>query len=180
MPAARAESSWLTVLDEVSGVLSAVSTTQMSEAAQLLADRERRWFCSGQGRSGLVAQMAAMRLMHVGFDAHAVGEPTAPSIAQGDGLLAISGSGETPTTLHVAELAQKLGAQVLAVTNRGDCTLARFARTRIELPTSGTGQFGGTLFEQTALLVLDALVLDVTGADPQVYAVMQARHANLQ
>jgi DNA-binding MurR/RpiR family transcriptional regulator len=54
MSAMRAEGSWLTVLDEVSGVLSAVSRNQMSEAAQLLEDRQRRWFCCGQGRSGAV------------------------------------------------------------------------------------------------------------------------------
>jgi hypothetical protein len=41
----------------------------MRAAVALLANRSRRWYASGQGRSGLVAQMAAMRLMYVGFDA---------------------------------------------------------------------------------------------------------------
>jgi 6-phospho-3-hexuloisomerase len=54
------------------------------------------------------------------------------------------------------------------------------AQATIDLPTSGSRQFGGTLFEQSALLVLDALALDLTAGDPDVYAVMQARHANLQ
>ncbi len=71
-------SSWHAVRDEVVNVLSTVSSEQMSNAAALFADRSRRWFWSGQGRSGLVARMAAMRLMHVGFDAHAVGEATTP------------------------------------------------------------------------------------------------------
>ena len=109
-PASRAVSAWMTVRDEVSGVLSAVSDDQMSGAAALFTDRGRRWFCSGQGRSGLVAQMVAMRLMHTGFDAHAVGEPTSPSIGEGDGLVMISGSGETPVTLHFARLALGFGA----------------------------------------------------------------------
>lgn len=172
-------SACLTVRDEVSGVLSAVLRDQMSAAAHLLADRERRWFFCGQGRSGLVAQMVAMRLMHVGFDAHVVGEATAPSIAEDDGLMAFSGSGETPVTLHFARLAHELGAQILAVTTRADSTLAGLAQVRIDVPTSGTRQFGGTLFEQGALLVLDALALDLTAADPGVYSLMQARHANL-
>ena len=63
---------------EVAGVLAAVSGHQLAEAAQLLADRGHRWFFCGQGRSGLVAQMVAMRLMHVGFEAHVVGEATTP------------------------------------------------------------------------------------------------------
>jgi 6-phospho-3-hexuloisomerase len=180
MSTVSAEGSWLTVLDEVSGVLSAVSRDHMSEAAQLLEDRQRRWFCCGQGRSGLVAQMAAMRLMHVGFATHVVGEAMVPAVVLGDGLIAISATGETPTTIHFARLARDLGAQILAVTSRADSTLASVAETRIELPTSGTEQSGGTLFEQSALLVLDALVLDITAGDPRSYALMQTRHANLQ
>jgi hypothetical protein len=50
----------------------------------------------------------------------------------------------------------------------------------IEVPTAGTGQLGGSLFEQGALLLLDAVILDLTGGAPQAYAKMQARHANLQ
>jgi len=173
-------SSWHAVRDEIACVLSAVSDDQMARAAALFADRHRRWFCSGQGRSGLVAQMVAMRLMHVGFDAHAVGEPTAPSIDEGDGLVMISGSGETPVALHVARLAQEFGAQLLAVTARADSTLARLADAVIEVPSAGTGQFGGTLFEQSALLLLDAVVLDLIAGDPRAYAAIQARHTNLQ
>jgi 6-phospho 3-hexuloisomerase len=171
---------WLAVRDEVSRVLSAVSSDQMRGAAALFSDRGRRWFCSGQGRSGLVAQMAAMRLMHIGFEVHAVGEATAPSIREDDGLLAISGTGETPVTLHLAQLAVGFRAHLLAVTTRGDSTLAGLADAVIEVPTAGTRQFGGSLFEQSALLLLDAVILDVTAGDPQAYAVMRARHANLQ
>jgi 6-phospho-3-hexuloisomerase len=168
------------VRDEVATVLSSVSATQMAGAAALFADRTRRWFCSGQGRSGLVAQMVAMRLMHVGFDVHAVGEPTAPSIGEGDGLVMISGTGETPATLHVARLALGFGAQMLAVTTRADSTLAGLAHAVLKVPITTTGQFGGSLFEQSALLLLDAVALDITGGDPQVYAAMMGRHTNLQ
>jgi 6-phospho-3-hexuloisomerase len=173
-------SPWHAVREEIRTVLSTVSSRQMSNAAALFTDRTRRWFCSGQGRSGLVAQMAAMRLMHVGFDAHAVGEATAPAIGRGNGLVMISGSGETPVTLHIARLAVDHGAQLLAVTTRADSTLAGHAHAVIEVPTTGTGQFGGSLFEQSALLLLDAVILEIPDGDPQAYARMEARHTNLQ
>lgn len=178
--AAGKVSAWLTVRDEVSTVLSAVSADQMSGAAGLFADRGRRWFCSGQGRSGLVAQMTAMRLMHVGFDVHVVGEATAPSVGDGDGMVMISGSGETPVSLHLARLALGFGAHLLVVTARADSTLAGLAEAVIEVPVARTGQFGGTLFEQSALLLLDAVALHITAGDPEAYAVMQRRHTNLQ
>jgi 6-phospho-3-hexuloisomerase len=136
-PVDGAVSPWLAVRNEVSRVLSAVSGEQMRAAAALFTDRGRRWFCSGQGRSGLVAQMVAMRLMHIGFDAHAVGGATAPSIGSGDGLVMISGSGETPVTLHFARLAQGFGAHILAVTTRADSTLASLAEAVIDVPTAG-------------------------------------------
>jgi 6-phospho-3-hexuloisomerase len=179
-PATGGPSPWHVVRNEVCTVLSTVVDDQMNEAAALFGDRTRRWFCSGQGRSGLVARMVAMRLMHVGFDAHAVGEATAPSIGKGDGLVMISGSGETPITLHLARRALDVDAHLLAVTAHADSTLARLACAVVEVPTTGTGQFGGTLFEQSALLLLDAMILTMTADDPQAYAVMQARHTNLQ
>ncbi|MDI3418642.1 SIS domain-containing protein [Streptomyces luteolus] len=172
--------SWFTVRDEISGALSEVSDAQMARAAAMFTVQGRRWFCSGQGRSGLVAQMSAMRLMHAGFEAHAVGEATAPSIGEGDGLIMISGSGETPVTLHLAHLARASGAHLLAVTTRGDSSLAGLANAVIEVPTAGSNQFGGSLFEQSALLLLDALILDITAATPGVHGAMQARHTNLQ
>jgi 6-phospho-3-hexuloisomerase len=168
------------VRDEVAGALAAVSGEQMRAAATLFAERGRRWFFAGQGRSGLVAQMAAMRLMHTGFEAHAVGGVTTPSIGQGDGLVIVSGSGETPVTLHIARLAHGFGARLLAVTTRADSTLAGIAEAVIEVPTHGTRQFGGSLFEQSALLLLDALFLGLTSGDPQAHEAMFARHANLE
>jgi 6-phospho-3-hexuloisomerase len=82
--------------------------------------------------------------------------------------------------LHLARLALGFGARMLAVTTRSDSTLAGLAEVAIEVPTEGTGQFGGSLFEQSALLLIDALVLDLTAGDSRAYAVMQARHTNLQ
>lgn len=171
---------WYVVRDEVSAVLSVVSEQQMTQAAALFADRARRWFCSGQGRSGLVAQMVAMRLMHAGFDTHAVGEATAPAIGPGDGLVMISGSGETPVMLHLTRLALGVGAHILAVTTQPDSALAGLADTVLTVPISRSDQFGGSLFEQSTLLLLDALVLAVTSGDADAHAAMHARHTNLQ
>lgn len=179
-PADPSGLSWLAVRDEVNGVLEGVDRATMGAAVVQFAERHRRWFAHGQGRSGLVAQMAAMRLMHVGFETHVVGEATAPSIAAGDGLLVVSGSGETAATLHLAAVAVEAGAGLLAVTTRADSTLGEMADAVLVVGVPGSRQFGGSLFEQAALLLLDALILDLTSGDPKAYEVMQGRHANLQ
>ena len=169
-----------TVLAEVSATLAGVSPEQLACLSRVLADRQPRWFCCGQGRSGLVAAMAAMRLMHTGLSVHVVGEATTPALQAGDGLLAISATGETPTTVHQARVAADAGAHIVVVTGRASSTLGGLAETTIELPTSGSAQFGGTLFEQATLLMLDAIVLELTADDPHAHASMQHRHTNLQ
>jgi 6-phospho-3-hexuloisomerase len=171
---------WLRVRDEVAAVISNVSDAQMATARTMFDDRSRRWFCSGQGRSGLVARMVAMRLMHAGLIVHAVGESTAPAIVAGDGLLLISATGETPITIHLAQTGISLGAELLAVTARATSTLGRLANATITVPTVESVQFGGSLFEQSALLLVDGLILEITGTHPATYCQMQGRHANLQ
>ena len=172
--------SLLLVQDELATTLGAVDPTRIDAVLALLADRDRRWFASGQGRSRLVACMAAMRLMHLGHPTYMVGETTAPSIQAGDGLLMLSASGETPVSLHLARRAADAGATILAVTTREDSTLAGLADMIIAVPVKTSQQFGGSLFEQAALLLLDSLILDLTRDDPSAYQSMQHRHTNLE
>ena len=165
---------------EVAQVLERVDQEGLDDATAFLGDRPGRWFFTGQGRSGLVARMAAMRFGHVGRTVHAVGEATAPAIGGGDHLVALSASGRTPLTLHLAGVAVEQGADLLVVTADAAGPLAALAHERLLLPAAASTQFGGSLFEQCALLVLDAVALRTSGADPEVHAAMQARHANLQ
>ena len=188
MPAARGRPSGApgggtpleVVGSEVARVVERVDPADLDVAAAFLGGRGGRWFFTGQGRSGLVAQMAAMRFGHLGRAVHAVGEATAPAVAAGDHLVALSASGRTPLTLHLAGVAVEQGADLLVVTADATSPLAALAHRRLLLPTAPSTQFGGSLFEQCALLVLDAVALRLSGADPEVHAAMQARHANLQ
>ncbi len=134
----------------------------------------------GARRNALRAAAGGLDGDRFGVDAHAVGEATAPSIGANDGIVIISGSGETPVTVHLARLAVDFGARILAVTTRAYSTLAGLADAVIEVPTTRSAQFGGSLFEQSALLLLDAVIIELTAGDPQAHVEMQARHANLQ
>ncbi|MGW4337130.1 6-phospho-3-hexuloisomerase [Rhodococcus koreensis] len=168
------------VQDEISGTLDLVEQDRLAELTNAFADRTRRWFVSGQGRSRLVAGMAAMRLMHVGFEVHMTGEVTAPSIGEGDFLLMLSASGETPVSVHLAQRAADVGAKVLAITTREDSSLATIADVVVAVPAHHSRQFGGSLFEQASLMLLDALILDLVQDDPTAHEVMSRRHTNLE
>jgi 6-phospho-3-hexuloisomerase len=171
---------WLAVGGEISDTLARLDARTFARFVNLFRDERRRWFFSGQGRSGLVAEMAAMRFMHLGRAAHLVGEATAPSIRAGDGLLLVSGSGETPVSIHFARIAKSEGAEIAVISRAPHSALARLADCVLEAPIQSTRQFGGSLFEQTSLILLDAIVLELTQAVPDAHRTMMRRHTNLQ
>ena len=150
----------------------------------------RRIFVAGTGRSGLMARAFAMRLMHLGLKACVVGEILTPGIAAGDLLLIASGSGETGSMRVMAEKAKKLGAGVALITAFPQSSLGRLADMHIALkaPTpkaSGPAAFRsiqpmGSLFEQSLLLLLDLVVLQLMESLHAAPEDMFARHANLE
>jgi 6-phospho-3-hexuloisomerase len=171
---------WLAIGHELAETLERVDARALQRVVDMLRDERRRWFFSGQGRSGLVAKMAAMRFMHLGRAAHFVGEATAPSIRTSDGLLLVSGSGETPVSVHFARIAKAEGAQIALITRETDSALAKLADCVLHTPIQSTRQFGGSLFEQTSLILLDAIVLELMQAIPHAQRMMLSRHTNLQ
>ncbi len=146
-------------------------------------------FVTGQGRSGLVARTFAMRLTHIGFSCHVVGDTTTPNIDKGDMLIACSSSGTTSVTCHIADLAKRLNAQVVVITAHPNSELSEYADLTIEIPASDTddvvqsqltAQFRSTLFEQACLVYLDAVILTLVRLLNREEIEMMKRHANLE
>jgi 6-phospho-3-hexuloisomerase len=171
---------WLAVVEEVTQTIDALSADSVDRLVRELSDHDGRIFFSGQGRSGLSAQMVAMRFTHLGYRAHAVGEVTAPSIGQGDLLILFSGSGDTAVTVHFAELARSNGARVVAVTTNPDSRLGLLVDLCLTIPIASTRQFGGSLFEQASLIAMDAVVFAIASRRGITFDEMKARHTNLQ
>ncbi len=174
------------IAEDVSGILSDIGRTLdevrpgevESLARAILA--AGRVYIGGVGRSGLVSSCFAMRLVHLGLVSHVVGEATAPGLGRGDLLVIVSGSGRTRTVIAQAKAAKSRGARVAAVTADVRSPLARAADLKVAIPCrpyckgkltgsrgAGTGpaagavQPGGSLFEQSALVFFDAMVLEL-------------------
>ncbi|MDT8859724.1 6-phospho-3-hexuloisomerase [Alkalihalobacillus sp. MEB130] len=149
----------------------------------------KKVFVAGAGRSGFMAKSFAMRMMHVGLDPYVVGETVTPNLEEGDIFIVGSGSGETKSLVSMTEKAKKIGATVAAVTISPNSTIATLADITIQVPAqmkSGesseneTIQPMGSLFEQSLLLLYDAVILrfmEKKGLDSQT---MYGRHANLE
>ena len=95
-------------LAEVAGVF--MSST--SDAAARMGDEildARRIACYGVGREGLMMRALCMRLMHLGLDAHIVGDMTTPPVGEGDLLLVSAGPGAFSTVMGLLGVAKSAG-----------------------------------------------------------------------
>lgn len=174
---------------EIDAALSALDPKPCERLAEWIV-RSKRIFLAGMGRSGLIMKAFAMRLMHLGLEAHVVGETTTPAIAAGDLLLIGSGSGETESLLAMARKTKTLGIDVALITIHPGSSIGRQADLVVRIPATtpksaqpsaaASIQPKGSLFEQTMLLICESVVLrlmEMRGIDPEG---MFLRHANLE
>ncbi len=185
-PAVFSENSSM-ILDELQRTLAKVSEDQIAAATQALLNAPRI-FVTGAGRSGLAIKMVAMRLMHLGLMVHVVGETTTPAIARGDLLLAASGSGTTKGAVAAAEVARKVGADVLVITTAPASKLGELATWIVEIPAATkqdhagnlSKQYAGALFEQAVLLTMDSAFQEMWQRNGATAEQLYTRHANLE
>lgn len=173
---------------ELAEVLARVSEKDV-EALRAEIGKQRRVFVVGVGRVMLMMQAFAKRLVHLGVDAHVVGETTNPPLAAGDLLIAASASGETMTTVNMARKAKELGGFVFAITASPGSSLAGIADSFIHLPTptklkrkgeATSIQPMGNLFEQGLLLFSDIACMLLRERKGIPVEEMWKRHANLE
>ncbi|KQQ93835.1 3-hexulose-6-phosphate isomerase [Leifsonia sp. Leaf325] len=163
------------------------SAGTLDELAALVSS-SRRIFVLGGGRSGLALEMTAMRLMHLGLPVHVVGEVTAPAIGAGDLLLTASGSGTTGSVVRAGHTAVEVGAAVAVLTTAADSPLARLASVAVIVPAAGkldrtgaaSAQYAGSLFEQSVVVIGDALFHALWQRSGLSADDLWPRHANLE
>jgi 6-phospho-3-hexuloisomerase len=172
------------ILDEIEKVLEKNSEKSEKDLVKAVKTAERT-FVSGQGRSGLMAKGFAMRLMQLGLEAYAVGETITPSIAENDLLISVSGSGKTKIVVEIAKEAKKAGAVTACITAEKKSPIAKASGIVIVL--KGKTKEGGksieplgSLFEQSALIFLDAVVIGLMKELGKGERGMKKRHSSLE
>lgn len=173
------------ILAENRRVLNATNYSAIEQLAQKIVNTSKI-FVFGEGRSGLVIRMVAMRLMHLGCQVYVVGETTTPSIGMDNLLIACSGSGSTGCA--IAAKAKDSGARLVVVTANGSSPLTRLADLSIELAAATkhdregvrSQQFAGSLFEQSTLLLFDVLFYVLSQKLNKNIDTLWALHANLE
>ncbi len=176
------------IIDEIRPVMDRVDADAFRAILADLEDADAV-FVAGAGRSGLIMEMLAMRLMQTGLRIHVVGEATAPAITANDLLLIASGSGRTATMRALAEKSDTICARLALITYTPASPLAQAAQTVLHLPVppapSSPGGLAstqplGTLFDMCLVFCTSLLVEAWMQAGNVNHARMQRRHANLE
>lgn len=187
------------ILKTVHDSLSWVLPGQVERMLDIMLEaRERRLLVIGVGRSGLVGRSFAMRLMHLGFNVHVMGETITPAIGKGDLIISISGSGTTKLAVLAASIAKEVGAKIIAVTSYPESDLGKIAdhvvqirgRTKVAVETDYflrqiTGVHEplaplGTTFEIATMIFLDSLIVELMRRLGKTEKELKSRHATIE
>ncbi len=177
-------------LDEVGAVFAALPPN----AADRMCDGilgAKRIACFGVGREGLMVRALCMRLMHLGLDAHVVGDMTTPPIGPGDLLIVTAGPGGFSTAMALLGVARSAGATTMVVTAQPEGDAPRQADIVVHLPSQtmandqGDGEQTsllpmGSLFEAVELLFFDLVSILLRERTEQSPEQMRNRHTNLE
>ena len=164
----------------------------------LLKAMKKKILIIGTGRSGLVGRSFAMRLMHLGYEVHVLGETITPAIGKGDIVIAISGSGATMLPVTSAKIAKKVGAFIVAVTSKPKSPLGKIADQVVHIRAKSkaakqkdfflrqiVGEHEslaplGTMFEISATIFFDSLIVELMRKLGKTEGELRARHATLE
>jgi len=168
------------VIEKISSILEATDDSYDVKLTALL-DNAKRIFIAGAGRSKLVGNFFAMRLVHAGYDVSVVGEIVTPSIKSGDLLIIISGSGETEQLIAFTKSAKKVGASIVLISAKAESTIGDMAEAvfqigRAEQYAKVFGMPMGTVFELSTLLFLESTISHVIHEKGIPEEVMRERH----
>jgi 6-phospho-3-hexuloisomerase len=175
-------------LGEAARVVDRLNSDSFESFAQAIASA-KTVALHGLGREGLQMKGLAMRLFHLGFDAHVVGEMTTPPIGAGDLLICSAGPGDFATIAVLMKVAKDAGAKTAVVTAHIGSDLAKSADYVLHIPAQTMADDEGaktsvlpmgSLFELSQMLVFELLVLRLRDIKGETAASMRKRHTNLE
>ena len=183
----------------ITEIANSIDKEQISAFIQAILDA-KRIYVMGAGRSGLVAKSFAMRLMHTGFTSYVVGETITPAIAEGDLIIAFSGSGNTKTIADIAETAKNFGVKVALISSDENSRIGKIADYMIRIETQRDpiakdsheyeirqmiGAYRsfaplGTIFETSSLIFSDAVISTIMTMKKIDESELKRRHTNIE
>jgi 6-phospho-3-hexuloisomerase len=172
--------------------LGAVISALPDNAADALIEAilsARRIALYGAGREGLALKGFAMRLFHMGRDAHVVADMTTPPVGPGDLLIVTAGQGYLASAETLMDIARSAGAKTAVITAQPNGGTSRRADVQAIIPaqTMADDRGGkvsvlpmGSLFEIAETIFFELVILKLRDRVGETAETMRARHTNLE
>jgi 6-phospho-3-hexuloisomerase len=179
---------------EIAAVIAKVDEVAADKLVEAIL-AARRLALYGVGREGLMMKGFAMRLFHLGLNAHVVGDVTTPAVGQGDLLMVSAGPGDFSTVSGLLAVARNAGARTACVTAQPTGAAPRAADLVLHLPaqTMADDQAPaedhasslsilpmGSLYEGVQYVLFELLVLRLRDRLGRSAEAMRANHTNLE
>ena len=149
------------LLDRIRVAVCSIDATKQEEFIDSILNA-RTVFIYGSGRSGLVGQLFAVRLVQIGLDVHFVGDMTTPIIGKEDLTILVSNTGETMSAVQTANIARRIGSKVISVTGNSSSKLAHASNLVIEVKHDSKEDKIyaplGTVFEDAVSIFFDSII----------------------
>jgi 6-phospho-3-hexuloisomerase len=188
----------------VAGIKRSIESLDLKDVERmielLLESKNKKIFIIGMGRSGFVGRAFALRLMNLGFNVYFLGETITPAAAEGDLVIAISGTGTTKMVLTASAAAKEIGGNVIAVTSFPESPLGKVADHVVVL--GGKTEMGwprekdylarqligerepltplGSIFENNCMVFLDGLIVELMHRLGRTEEDLKRRHATIE
>ncbi len=176
------------ILEENRSTVKGISERAAEDFIRRIQSAESIFFFA-QGRSGFILRCFCMRLMHLGYRVYFCGETVTPIITSNDLLVVLSGSGETALTLEAVRLAKKYSAKTYGILGNIDSRIGALVDSSLQIPGTTklcrmgepeSSQMAGSMFEQSAFLFLEAVVLKVYQGRKKDVGSVSSRHAVIE
>ena len=151
-------------------------------------NNKNRIFVYGAGRSGFIGRCFAQRLMHLGIGSCFVSDAVTHQYSEKNLLIIISGSGETPSTVAIAQKAREIGGIIALLTTNinsptgkvADCIIRIEGKSKDKATSEKTLAPYTSLFDISTLSVLDSIgatLMDILGVSEED---IDNRHATIE
>jgi 6-phospho-3-hexuloisomerase len=176
------------MVNELKNCFCAVDENEINEFSDSIL-KANKIFTYACGREGLMLKAFAMRLHHLGFKVHVVGDMTAPAIEEGDVMMVVCGPGYVSTTKALLNIAKNAGASIIGMTANPQGEVTKYFDKYILIPAQTmlvsenevkSIQPMGSIFEQAQLLVEEYIILKLTERLNLSESEMRKNHTNLE
>jgi 6-phospho 3-hexuloisomerase len=179
------------IIDQIklnSNVIDIQNILELIDLILEINNDDQKVFVYGAGRSGFIGRCFAQRLMHLGINSCFISDAITYQYTKNDLVIIISGSGETTSSVAIAQKANLIGGKIALFTGNLNSTIGNLSNCIIEIKgkskdmalTKNTLAPYTSLFDISTLSVLDSIggtlmdILEVTEED------IDKRHASLE